>query len=713
MVDESLLLYLTHQTGIKESKLRAIISYDLTDDTEHPLDQSEKEKAIDALEKIKILDPACGSGAFPIGALQKMVFILQQIDPDGHLWFKKQIQHTSPEIRRVLEREFTHKNFDYIRKLGVIRENIYGIDIQPIATEISRLRCFLTIVVDQRIDDSLDNRGIEPLPNLDFKFVTANSLIGLPSTGKQVQFGLFEDSEGISELKEIRDLFFNASGSEREVLKLQFVQSQNKMFQRLISEGRRGHADLTTKLTSWNPFSHKASSWFDPEWMFGIKQGFDIVIANPPYIKERDNKHIFEEVNNSDFGQKYHQGKMDFWFYFLHKAIDLVRDRGTVSYITSRYWLNSTGARKLIQRLKNQMSFIHLIDIGKLKVFDEVAGQHMVAVYSKQKHTEEFIYKLLENNITDISSSKSTENLTIGILKNSQIYSNDDQIELDFDELTYGNCEQLGTIYDVSQGIVQNPDKVSKKTSEVYDLTQGEGVFVLSSDELLQLKLTKAEEFFVRDFFDENDIRKYSGHIRASKYLLYITKDNCPDISVYPNLYQHLMRYKKIMDARRETKNGSNKWFHLHWPREERFFSKPKVVISGMFATPNAEYIEKSAYFGLSSNIIIEKNENYKLKYVLAIINSTFGKYWFYKHGKKRGVGVDIGVSKLRIFPIKNASVNQQEGIEEVINLIISSIDQGSDNAKLIAYGKRLDQLIYDLYGFTVKEIDIIENHKS
>src|SRR5690606_36855624 len=126
------------QTEIEESKLRASVSYDLTDDTQYPLDVAEKQKAIDALEKIKILDPACGSGAFPIGALQKMVFILQQIDPDGQLWFKKQIQHTSPEIRRVLEREFTHKNFDYIWKLGVIRANIYGIDIQPIATEISR-----------------------------------------------------------------------------------------------------------------------------------------------------------------------------------------------------------------------------------------------------------------------------------------------------------------------------------------------------------------------------------------------------------------------------------------------------------------------------------------------------------------------------------------------------------------------------------------------
>src|SRR6266567_2719936 len=273
MVDESLLLYLKNQTQIGEEKLRAVLSYDLHDDEENPLSEDEKDRIITALEKVKILDPACGSGAFPIGALQKIVFILQQADPEGQLWFKKQIKGTSPEIRKVLEREFAHKNFDYIRKLGIIRENIYGVDIQPIATEISRLRCFLTLVVDERIQEDLENRGIEPLPNLDFKFVTANS-----------QIGLFEDDAGIRELKELRDMFFNASGTERDQLKLQFVQAQNRMFQRLISEGRRGHAELTTKLTTWDPFSHKSASWFDPEWMFGIKKGFDVVIANPPYI---------------------------------------------------------------------------------------------------------------------------------------------------------------------------------------------------------------------------------------------------------------------------------------------------------------------------------------------------------------------------------------------------------------------------------------------
>src|SRR5438552_12490219 len=119
-----------NKTQIDEERLTAVISYDLHEEDENPLTEEEKERIITALEKVKILDPACGSGAFPIGALQKIVFILQQTDPEGQLWFKKQIKNTPPELRKMVERELADKNFDYIRKLGIIRKNIYGIDIQ-------------------------------------------------------------------------------------------------------------------------------------------------------------------------------------------------------------------------------------------------------------------------------------------------------------------------------------------------------------------------------------------------------------------------------------------------------------------------------------------------------------------------------------------------------------------------------------------------------
>ena len=129
MVDESLFAYLKNRTKIDDKKIRAIISYDLGDDINDPLSQDEKHLIVSSLGDVKMLDPACGSGAFPIGVLQKIVFILQQVDSNGQGWFKRQIKNTSSDLRRVIEREFANKNFDYIRKLWVIRENIFGVDI--------------------------------------------------------------------------------------------------------------------------------------------------------------------------------------------------------------------------------------------------------------------------------------------------------------------------------------------------------------------------------------------------------------------------------------------------------------------------------------------------------------------------------------------------------------------------------------------------------
>lgn len=391
MVDESLIQYLKDKTSIDENKLRVLVSYDLNDDEEYPLKEDEKNKVVESLSKITILDPACGSGAFPIGALQKIVLILQRIDQDAKLWFKQQIEGSAPEIKRIIEREFAEKNFDYIRKLGIIRESIFGIDIQPIATEIARLRCFLTLIVDERVDDEEENRGIEPLPNLDFKFVTANSLIGLPNSQANSQVGLFEDQEGINKLKEVRDIYFNASGTEREQLKLQFVQIQNKMFQRMIQEHTL--AELTQKLSSWNPFGHEASDWFDPDWMFGVNKGFDIVIANPPYIN------IFNIKDGAirDYLASHYsvaRNKTDLYAFFVEQGNKLLKPQGALVFIFSNSWLGTDSFSKFRAYLIENTKINQLIKCPP-GVFEEATVTVVIIVLTKE-HVEHNNIRLLE-----------------------------------------------------------------------------------------------------------------------------------------------------------------------------------------------------------------------------------------------------------------------------------------------------------------------------
>lgn len=394
MVDESLLLYLKEQTKIDEKKLRAIISYDLEDDAENTIVPEEQEKIIEALEKIKILDPACGSGAFPIGALQKIVFILQQTDPDGQLWFKKQLRNTPHELRKRLEKEHQFQNFDYIRKMGVIRENIYGVDIQPVATEISRLRCFLTLIVDQYIKDEEDNRGIIPLPNLDFKFVTANSLIGLPkNSGNQpLQPDMFDDQTRITELKELRDQYFTATGEERLELMHKFSDLQKVMYKELVKEhGFAGpqKAELTDKLTDWSPFKHTSTPWFDPEWMFGIKEGFDIVIANPPYITIRNQPKELRGYLRKNF---IYSGGADLYVAFIEKSFSLINSQGIIVFICPNKFFGADYGKKLREELKNGGIKIQSIwDLKDVRVFTALITT--VVIVFKRASSEKTIIK--------------------------------------------------------------------------------------------------------------------------------------------------------------------------------------------------------------------------------------------------------------------------------------------------------------------------------
>ena len=172
--------HLSGQSGMIDlplnERLRQLLSYT---DEKHLFNDVETNIIINAIDNLKILDPACGSGAFPMGILHKLVHILHKIDPDNHIWKQKLIDRTPQEIREETRIALENKPLDYIRKLGLIESCIYGIDIQPIAIQISKLRFFISLIVEQKIDDSKKNRDIKPLPNLETKFVAANTLIAL------------------------------------------------------------------------------------------------------------------------------------------------------------------------------------------------------------------------------------------------------------------------------------------------------------------------------------------------------------------------------------------------------------------------------------------------------------------------------------------------------------------------------------------------------
>ena len=501
MVDESLVAHLKRTVGEElEPEYRKLVQY--TD--EEPILTKEWRAAIMySIYQCKVLDPACGSGAFPMGMLQQMVHILNRIDPDNTMWkemmLNNAISETSDAYRNTSDEERAEmvadieRNFnehinrpDYARKLYLIENCIYGVDIQPIAIQISKLRFFISLVVDQKTNDNpVDNFGIRPLPNLEAKFVAANTLVRLHN---QVNLFVTDEVKRMQdEMKDAKHKIFGAKTvSTKRKYKNRVAQLRHEMVDELKCLGAISAEDYLMML-DWDMFDQNASSkFFDTKWMFGVSDGFDIIIGNPPYIKERDNKSFFLPVISTEWGKMYHAGKMDFWYYFLHKAIEIGSTSAIICFITSRYWTKSTGAKKIIQHIKDTANILEIVDFGRLNVFDAVVGLHMISLIGKktEKSKEcDCLYRKVNDNVENIISGAWNIERVIKskdlITENCEINIEDEELEIHCD------CDILGNLYFVSQGVVEANAKVSSKSLKKYpsnEISVGDGVFVLSKD---------------------------------------------------------------------------------------------------------------------------------------------------------------------------------------------------------------------------------------
>jgi len=295
-----------------ETKLRELLAYE-SEGNPFKDDKETTDAIIAHLSECKILDPACGSGAFPMGMLHKMVFALSKLDPYNYTWKQAQLEKALRDRQRAelfedetlrdeaitaadekvhfIEASFgeTGHELDYARKLFLIENCIYGVDIQQIAVQISKLRFFISLMVDQRVDETRPNRNILSLPNLETKFVAANTLIPVDKP----QQLLLKDPELEKTEKELHEIhhkiFFTRSYTDKKALKNKELVTR-RLLRRLYIEKAGYSKEAAEEITRWNPFDPlKAAPFFDPEVMFTLEKRkdvgyFDIVIGNPPYI---------------------------------------------------------------------------------------------------------------------------------------------------------------------------------------------------------------------------------------------------------------------------------------------------------------------------------------------------------------------------------------------------------------------------------------------
>lgn len=367
MVDESLVAHLKRVCGDElEPQYRALLSYS-TEETS--LNKEERRNIMQAIYHCRVLDPACGSGAFPMGMLQQMVHILRQLDPTNEMWKEFMIDIAIEQSRKAfnaeeeeerkarladIEEAFNrHVNDpDYARKLYLIENCIYGVDIQPIAVQISKLRFFISLVVDQKpSNDAAHNFGIRPLPNLESKFVAANTLIPVEYDGTLVE----NDDDVIkykSRLKELNHKIFLAKRNvDKQRLKDEIKATREALAQAIEDTGFVGHSEAK-QLAQWDMFDQNASeSYFDAEWMFGVKSGFDIVIANPPYV-------VMPKTN---IYMRYYKTCQcyELYAYFFEKSLSLLTNGGVLAFITASLYIKGLKFLSLRDHLEKNSELVH------------------------------------------------------------------------------------------------------------------------------------------------------------------------------------------------------------------------------------------------------------------------------------------------------------------------------------------------------------------
>ncbi len=405
MVDESLIAYLNRTVGSKlEKEYRKLLSYS---DIPLNLSSDQKRSIMVALYNCKILDPACGSGAFPMGILQKMVHVLTKIDPDNTQWkemllniaidetseaYRNATDNERQEVILDIERNFNDKvnRPDYARKLYLIENCIYGVDIQPIAIQISKLRFFISLVIDQKSNDNpAENYGIRPLPNLEAKFVAADSLRSLSG---DVSLGDAVPSvkQLKNKLKQINHRIFSVKSHKwKKELEKRLEETRLQLAEELASVGMFSISE-STMLAGWDMFNQNAhAEYLDPEWMFGFKDKFDIVIGNPPYVivaSDDPLKPLYDQNYVVAGG-----GKRNLFHLFFEKGISLLKGGGVISFITPDTFLAGNDTSNLRKFFIDNVKINNIVLYSeKDKVFKNVTQAVAVCVMLKSLPFSDF-----------------------------------------------------------------------------------------------------------------------------------------------------------------------------------------------------------------------------------------------------------------------------------------------------------------------------------
>ena len=384
-------------------RLRYLLDYqDAFNDASELFEEVETADLVRSIAEIVIIDPAVGSGAFPMGILQRLTLALRRLDPTNERWegFQKELaiqraasafdtvnqQERDAELREISDTFQRYHDSDFGRKLYLIQNSIYGVDIQPVACEIAKLRFFISLAIEQAATPNRDdNYGIKPLPNLETRFIAADTLMGLH--GQRV---LSSDRAQALErqLNANRERYFHATTRRTKRLCRREDQSlRTKLADELQRLGMP--EDAARKVAHWTPMTRTdTADWFDAEHMFGVTGGFDVVIGNPPYKQVRKGTYSELQFPYSEGNDK---GKQNLYKLFVEQSYNLCRSGGLATLIVQSSLmcdLSSAWTRRLLlehTQLRHVIEFPKAATTREAQLFQSVTQGTCIYQFTKSQ----------------------------------------------------------------------------------------------------------------------------------------------------------------------------------------------------------------------------------------------------------------------------------------------------------------------------------------
>lgn len=729
-------------------------------------------KIDELLDRVKICDPAVGSGAFPMGLLQEIL-----------------------KAKLELNLADSHKVTEF--KEHIIQNSIFGVDIEQGAVDIARLRFWLSLVVDSEV--------AKPLPNLDYKIMCGNSLISrntldIPIDDVFAEYNKQQKERAEKEKRVWIELTFasykskvaaymNEHDDKRECKNI--IEEIKSCFKSILGRGEMYYKPVELKqIAKYEQFLNLDAhnlQLFDTqsehdlsieeqtelknirkiisdkkkliegvqsnklyehafEWRYefpavlddeGKFIGFDIVIANPPYIGEKGHKPIFAPIRKSNLKDWYCK-KMDLFYFFYHLSFGIHKNGcGISTFITTNYFPTADGAKVLRRVIKEQMTVLAFVNFNRLRIFDSAGGQHNCIAIFRNGVVPEALCRIcyVGNNDDEQSAKLRLQNILNQVdvntsyysLLNSKLFEGENNYlrfgennmygyEPIFNKMTVGSV-LLGSICSVNQGLRTGADKVSKSHIEKLDLPssfkKGAGIFILTEKEVSDLTLTPIESAKIKALYKNSDIGRWVAARETSYRLIdiFYPNDRDIDMNLYPNLFAHLSKFQQILSNRTENANGIDKaiakgLYYFASVRRKIDFAEPKIISPqraklNVFAYEESEWIASADVYYISQPV-----NGFELKYILALLNSKLFYFWLKNKCKQKGDVLELYQTPLSEIPIKY-SLEQRMLVNLVDEIIAVKRECSNENISIIE--AEIDLMVYALYSLTYEEVCIVD----